>query len=132
MNAAPQNPLSPALAAVLDAQAVARLQALDPRGENRLLERVLDAFFDSLAKHGDELRDARHAGDLDALRAVVHTLKSSSASIGATQLSQRCAEVEGLARQGAAFAFGEPLDALHAELTRIQDALAVHRATRSE
>lgn len=131
MNAAPQNSLSPALAAVLDAQAVARLQALDPRGENRLLERVLDVFFDSLGKHAGELRDARHAADLPALRLAAHTLKSSSASIGAMQLSQRCAEVEALARQGAATAFGDPLDALHAELSRVQDALAVDRAARS-
>jgi HPt (histidine-containing phosphotransfer) domain-containing protein len=132
MNAAPKDPLSQVLAAVLDAQAVARLQALDPRGENRLLERVLDAFFDSLAKHVGELRDARHAADLTALRAVAHTLKSSSASIGAMQLSQRCAEVEALAREGNTAALGAPLEALQAELLRVQDALVVDRAARSE
>ena len=38
---------------------------------------------------------ARHTGDRNAIRLVAHTLKSSSASIGALTLSRLCAQLEG-------------------------------------
>ena len=45
----------------LDAEALGRLTALDPTGENRLLERVLNAFQASAARLVPQL-EAGHAG----------------------------------------------------------------------
>ena len=41
-----------------------------------------------------QLQDASRCGDHTGVRHVAHTLKSSSASIGAIKLSQLCAEIE--------------------------------------
>ena len=41
-----------------------------------------------------QLQDACRACDHTGIRHVAHTLKSSSASIGAIKLSQLCAEIE--------------------------------------
>ena len=79
---------------VLDPHALARLADLDPTGKNRLLERVLVAFRTSVARLRPQAEVARASGDSAALRLVVHTLKSSSASIGALRLSQLCARIE--------------------------------------
>ena len=106
----------PAMPAVLDAQALARLRELDPKGENRLLERVMKAFETSVARLAPQLEDARRSGDRAGIRHVAHTLKSSSASIGALALSQRCAEVETLIRLESTEDLSAPLDALRAEL----------------
>jgi HPt (histidine-containing phosphotransfer) domain-containing protein len=105
-----------AMPAVLDAQALARLRELDPKGENRLLERVMKAFETSVARLAPQLEDARRSGDRAGIRHVAHTLKSSSASIGALALSQRCAEVETLIRLESTEDLSAPLDALSAEL----------------
>ena len=102
--------------AVLDAQALARLRELDPKGENRLIERVLKAFETSVARLAPQLDEARRSGDRAGIRHVAHTLKSSSASIGALALSQRCAEVETLIRLESTEDLSAPLDALSAEL----------------
>lgn len=93
--------------AVLDEVALARLRELDPNGINHLLERVVAAFLKSLEtqeqsfRQGrDQLDDAIKPDDLNAMRHVAHTLKSAAASLGATVLSQRCAEIEALTRAG--------------------------------
>ncbi|MFX1680739.1 Hpt domain-containing protein [Mitsuaria sp. CC2] len=87
--------------AVLDDQALARLRELDPAGVNHLLDRVVAAFLKSLDQQEQVLAAGREAPrDLNGLRHVAHTLKSAAASLGATVLSQRCAEIEALARSG--------------------------------
>ncbi len=82
----------------LDAAALGRLAELDPTGKNRLIERVLQAFQASVARLRPQLEAARGGGDRAAIRLVVHTLKSSSASIGAQRLSELCAQVETVIR----------------------------------
>lgn len=99
----PSEPSS-SYSSVLDAEALERLRALDPGGANGLLDRVLGTFRASLERLAPQLRDGRHAGDANAVRYVAHTLKSSSASVGALRLSQLCAEVEQALRQGSGLA----------------------------
>ena len=84
---------------VLNAEAIRRLRELDPTGESRLLTRVFQAFETSLNRLLPQLEQARDTTDAAAVRLVAHTLKSSSATIGATQLSKVCAEVEVLAQE---------------------------------
>ena len=100
----------------LDAAALGRLIELDPTGANRLLERVLQAFRASVARLRPQLEAARRAADRPAIRGVVHTLKSSSASIGALRLSQLCAQVETAIRL-------DTDDDLSAPLAALSDAL---------
>ena len=97
---------------VLDPAALARLGELDPKGESRLLERVLRAFQSSAARLGPQLDTARAGADRPTIRLVAHTLKSSSASIGALHLSQLCAEVEAAIRLDTGESLEPRLDAL--------------------
>jgi HPt (histidine-containing phosphotransfer) domain-containing protein len=100
----------------LDADALARLSELDPKGENKLLERVLRAFQTSAARLAPQLETARQGHDRATIRLVAHTLKSSSASIGALELSQVCAQVEALIR-------AESADDLDPLLKRLRESL---------
>lgn len=100
----------------LDPEALARLSELDPKGENQLLERVLRAFQTSAARLMPQLEAARLSGDRATVRLVAHTLKSSSASIGALELSQVCAQVEGLIRAESADGLDPLLDTMRAAL----------------
>jgi len=113
-----------AASAVLDAGALARLSELDPNGTNRLLERVLRAFETSVARLRPQLDAARAGDDRAAIRLVAHTLKSSSASIGALQLSQLCAQVEAAIRMDTDESLVPQLDALDAALDGALQAIA--------
>lgn len=110
----PSHPLADE--SVLDPAALARLGELDPKGENRLLQRVLQAFQNSVARLRPQLDAASLDGDRNAIRLVVHTLKSSSASIGAVRLSQLCAQVESAIRLETGEDLDAPLRALGAAL----------------
>ena len=100
----------------LDAVALARLMTLDPSNESRLIERVMQAFQNSAARLSVQLDKAQLDGDRAAVRLAAHTLKSSSASIGALALSARCALLE----TGAA---GQTQAELDADLDALRDAL---------
>ena len=82
---------------VLNPEAIRRLRELDPTGESQLLSRVFQAFETSLNRLLPQLEQARTTADAASVRLVAHTLKSSSATIGAAQLSKVCAEVEAMA-----------------------------------
>jgi HPt (histidine-containing phosphotransfer) domain-containing protein len=84
---------------VLNPEAIRRLRELDPTGESQLLTRVFQAFETSLNRLLPQLEQARVTADAASVRLVAHTLKSSSATIGALQLSKVCAEVETMAQE---------------------------------
>jgi HPt (histidine-containing phosphotransfer) domain-containing protein len=111
--------VSAAAGDVLDAQALARLQELDPGGQGGLVARVLATYAASLQRLLDQLRVARDAADRPAVRLVAHTLKSSSASVGALALSARCAEIERRLRDGDDDGLEVLLDALAEEGARV-------------
>jgi HPt (histidine-containing phosphotransfer) domain-containing protein len=108
---------------VLDAGALQRLRELDPNGDNQLLPRVMKAFESSAGRLLPQLRDASRAGDNVGVRHVAHTLKSSSASIGALKLSQLCADIETRIRTDQLDNLEERLDAMCAEAEIVLQAL---------
>ena len=113
---AAQTPATAETPFALDAAALARLSELDPKGENQLLTRVLRAFQTSVARLRPQVEAARRSGDQAGLRLVAHTLKSSSASIGAMHLSQLCAQIETTIRTASGDDLEAQLDAFNAAL----------------
>ncbi len=95
MTAAPDDKPEP-----LDAQALQRLHELDPDGRQGVVQRVLTAFDNSLARMITQLQAQADAADADVVAGIAHTLKSSSASVGALPLSRACAEIEARLRSG--------------------------------
>jgi HPt (histidine-containing phosphotransfer) domain-containing protein len=108
---------------VLDAACMNELRALDPDGKTQLVKRVLATYQASLAKLVEQLRLARADGAWDKVSRVAHTLKSSSASIGALALSGLCADIERLLRAGDSAATLPLLDLFHAEVRRVDAAV---------
>jgi HPt (histidine-containing phosphotransfer) domain-containing protein len=109
----------PSLAPVLDEASLQRLRELDPLGENRVVERVLRAFEASLIRLLPQSAQALEQGDQEALRHVVHTLKSSSASVGALELSRGCGEIENRLRLQQLDGLDQRLAVLQAEGGRV-------------
>lgn len=117
----PDKPLSSAapMAAVLDEVSLQRLHELDPQGRNKVVERVLRAFEASLTRLLPQALEAEANGDHEAVRHVVHTLKSSSASVGALELSRCCSDIEHRLRSHEVEGLGPRLAALSAEGQRV-------------
>lgn len=110
-------------AGVLDADALARLHELDPTGSAGLVARVLATYTNSLQRHLAELQAARSNADVQGQRHVVHTLKSSSASVGALKVSTLCGDIERKLRDGLTEGLEEQFEALAAEAGRLLAAL---------
>jgi len=108
---------------VLDAGALQRLRELDPSGKSRLLARVAQAFETSVERLMPDLRRAWQAGDVDGVRHVAHTLKSSSASIGAIKLSGLCAEIESMIRLESRDGLAERVQSMDRETAVVLQAL---------
>ena len=94
----PASAAHPSAETGLDTAALGRLRELDPTGTSGLVERVFRAFAGSLERLMPQLHAAQIGADWNAVRHVAHTLKSSSASVGAIKLSLLCAEIETMIR----------------------------------
>ncbi len=110
---------------VLDPAALERLRALDPDGSRGFVAQVMRTYEASLLRYLDVLRQARDAGALKQAGETAHTMKSSSAAVGALAFAAACADLERRAREGDASALGEPLSRV------IDDAPAVLAAVRA-
>lgn len=85
---------------VIDLEVVESLKALDEDGGCGLFLELIDLFVDDAATQLRTLQTALANGDIKSLERAAHTLKSSSANIGASRLSGVCHELEKLGRAG--------------------------------
>ena len=86
------------------------------------LRSFVDQYVDHAACRLAELRDAAERADAPALKALAHSLKGTSATMGASRVAAACAAVEEAAARGQAVEPGE-LETLAAELERATVAL---------
>jgi len=86
-------------AQLLDSSALARLAELDPGDRQGLLDRLLRTYRVTLERLLDQLTEAQGTAEREAVRHVAHTLKSSSASVGALALAGMCARLEAILRE---------------------------------
>jgi HPt (histidine-containing phosphotransfer) domain-containing protein len=77
---------------VLDPAAVADL--VDAFGDPEVVAALVDTFLTDAPTVADTIRTAVHDDRRPDLRRAAHSLKSSSAALGATTLSTTCAELE--------------------------------------
>jgi histidine phosphotransfer protein HptB len=108
---------------VLDPASLDQLRQLDPSGGTGFVARVLGTYIRSLERHEAEARQARANGQWDVLARAAHTLKSASASVGALQFSEICADVEGRIRRHELDQLESGLDRFFSEAARVRDAV---------
>jgi signal transduction histidine kinase/CheY-like chemotaxis protein len=82
----------------INRQALNNIRALSASNGDALLERVLQAFLEDTPTHLHTIGQAIANGNTSQMRKAAHSLKSSSANVGADALAQRCKELEQLGR----------------------------------
>ncbi len=106
---------------VIDRDVIERLLALGKARNKNMLGKVATLFLEDAAAALTQLRQLTQQKELEAVRQKAHALKSASANLGATQLSQACAELEAAAHNNR----DELIDTLFANLeTSANDAIS--------
>lgn len=112
------------VSALLDPSVIDRLRGVG--GESRgaaLLGRVSKLYLEQAPELLANARSALDAGDTAAVGMAAHSLKSSSANLGAMQMSARCAALEAAARSGDGN-LDELLAAAERDMPAVLDAIA--------
>jgi len=84
----------------IDFKALEAIAALQRPNKPNLLERVVGLFESESPKCIEQVLTGVENEDLESIRVGSHSLKSSSANVGAMTLSLRCREIEHAARDG--------------------------------
>jgi HPt (histidine-containing phosphotransfer) domain-containing protein len=82
----------------IDQKALDMIASLQPPGEGSVLAKVVALYLDGSAKLMKSIRESAEGSDAEALHRAAHTLKSSSAYLGAATLSGMCKELEIMGR----------------------------------
>lgn len=88
-------------------------------GDDALVREVTDLYVEDGTRLLPRLEAAVRAGDLEVVRTLAHSLKGSSASIGAAGAATVFAEIERAAREGDAAPLPEALDRARAVFDRV-------------
>lgn len=115
----------------IDVDALSRIAALE-RPQNRgLLKRVSRAFITSSTKQAEIIEAAVQRNDFTTVAAQCHSLKSTAAHVGATQLARLSRELEAASQRGAAADCLALCSALRSAQSEAVDALALEVERRS-
>jgi len=97
-DAPPADSSHTAVGTPIDHRALANIAALQRPGSQPILSKVISLYFENSGDLLGKLRLAIEKGDADSTREAAHSLKSSSANVGATQLAFLSKELEAAAR----------------------------------
>lgn len=115
--------------AVLDPAAFAHL--LEITGDDlEFVDELVDIYFDDAVAQLETMRQAAENGDAEALVRPAHSLKSSSANIGASRLSEACQSLEADGRTGVVPDFAGRVADCDATFAAVRSALLAERASR--
>ena len=109
--------------ATIDPAALDNIRALQQPGAPSLLEKIIGLYLDGAPKLIAGMHEALQRGDAGGLQRAAHTLKSSSANLGAARLAGYCEELETLARAGNLQVVDTRLADLQAEYRQVCAAL---------
>jgi two-component system, sensor histidine kinase and response regulator len=101
-------------------------------GGDEFAARFVQVFLQELDGRLDGLREGADAGNGEVLRSLAHTLKSTSAMMGAVRLADRCRELEAAGREGSSAAAGSLVEQVRTEAEAARDALQSRGFTQEE
>lgn len=102
---------------VLDPEAIANLQLLGEEGDNSFLREILTIYLEDVPKRLGELKQAVASEDQPVFTRSAHTIKGSSANVGAREMQELAATLEERSRV-------EPIASLFPAIAELEQALA--------
>ena len=108
---------------ILDRAALEELRELDPNGGDALIDMLIATYLDESAKLMARLSNAVAVNDVAGVRSSSHTLKSSTAQLGANGLSALFKEAEHLDGSDLTQSGPKLLEKIEREYGRVIEAL---------
>ncbi len=102
-------------ASVLDLEAIANLRALGDEGDDTFLREIITIYLEDVPQRIVDLKSARAANDKALYVRSAHTIKGSSANVGATEMRNLAEKMEHRAKI-------EPLPGLDPDLVELETA----------
>jgi histidine phosphotransfer protein HptB len=103
---------------IINPDAIAALRDLNPGDNDAFLKEIIGIYVDDTPKRIEDLKKSLAAGEIALFTRAAHTIKGSSANVGATAVAAAAERLEAKARS-AGLAGVEPLLAqCEAELAR--------------
>ena len=90
-----------------------------------VVDDIIVNFITATRERVSSMRRAATNGEVDTVFLEAHSLKSSSALLGANQLSKHCLLVEGKTKKGVMEEVAQHISSIESEFERVCDALAV-------
>jgi PAS domain S-box-containing protein len=118
-----QSPNTAASSSAIDYQTLMAIRALQRPGKPDVLEKAINMYLDTTPELLRNLRIGLDARDATAVHRAAHSLKSSSANLGARELAALCKELETIGRTQALELAGPVLTRLESGYATVQGLL---------
>jgi len=117
-----QNP-KPKIGTAIDRRVLDALRKLGGSRAKVIFARLIQEYLEDTPERLQAVRDAIVTADADALRQAAHSIRSSSANLGAATFSSYCKDLENLGRSGTTQGAAQQLPTLEAEYAKVKAAL---------
>lgn len=111
----------------IDRASLDQINDLDPNQNGELLNNIIDTYCENAEVLILELMEAAKGNDLDTAVRAAHSLKSSSANVGAQRLAALCRSMERHGREGDISGILENLDPAWTEYETAIDELVANK-----
>ncbi len=108
---------------ILDPQVLDSLRQLAGAKASTLINTIIGQYFEDSPEKLQAIATAAAEKDADALRKAAHSLRSSSANLGAITVAELCKTVENIARTGTTEGTSEAIAQLPTEYAKVEIAL---------
>ncbi len=95
-------------------------------GDQQLVTELISLYMQDVPRQLDAMRQALEQDDTEQLIRTAHSLKSSSAQLGARHLSRLCKDIEAKGRDNNLEGIPALINLVHTEFAHVQAALAAH------
>jgi len=114
---------------VLDLESIQSLKALDAGGKSGVFATIVNAYLDSAPKLVADLMQPDVVDHPERIITAAHTLKGSSAQLGATLLVKQCEAMESMAHAGKLKNYPTIIQTLPANVDKICAELEWHKVS---
>jgi CheY-like chemotaxis protein len=109
----------------VDLSVLVGLRELQVEGEPDILNELIELFLKEVPSELEALREAADRGDIENVERITHTLKGSSANMGAVRMEALCTELEDAVRS-------KDIAAAAVRISRLQEEFGHVRAVLEE
>lgn len=111
---------------IIDLEAIENLRALDGDGSDGFLREIIGIYLEDVPLRFSEIRAAMASGDRALLTRSAHTVKGSSANVGAAEVRAIAEQLEHRSKTADLDTLGDAADELEAAFARAKTALSTY------